>query len=381
MMGMRQPPPPKGEQELLQLWALLGIEFNSKEIIWQDYNPYKMAKDVFPLEFVFTDEGSGNSEPFNMKDSISVGLEHLLFPFPGSILKDPATTLKFEGLVSTGDETGTVKMDELIQASPFGQSMNPNPRRVPSGFEYTMAAHVTGTGPKAEKPAEKPAGEGEEGKKKETDSGKPAKINVVVVADIDMLTRQFFLLREQGEIPAAGVDFKFDNVTFVLNILDSLAGDERFIAIRSRRPKHRTLTKIENATEDARKKTAGKIEELNEEFDKAKDEEQAALDKKIENLRNRKNVDPQQLMIEVAMAQQEGQRRLETKVDQLTKEKQREVKKIERNLVNQTRRVQRRAKMWAVFAPPVLPLVLALFVFVYRKGKEREGVSQDRLRG
>ena len=381
MMGMRQPPPPKGD--VAKLWSLLGVDFLSDRIIWQEYNPYKSAEDVFPKEFVFTDDGSGQEEPFNVKDPISAGLQHLLFPFPGSVLKDPATHLEFAGLVFTGDETGTVAFEDMLQMSPFGpQGLNPARRHVPTGFEYVMAAHITGKAPAKEEPtSDETKDDGGKDDKEKADAKKPAKINVVVVADIDMLSEQFFRLREQGQIPAAGIDFKFDNVTFVLNILDSLAGDDRFIAIRSRRPEHRTLTQIEKATEEARKKTAEKREELNKKFDEAKEEEQQALDKKIENLRKRKNVDPQQLLIEVAMAQQEGQRRLETKVDQLTKEKDKEIDKIETDLAIQTRRVQNSAKMWAVFAPPVLPLGLALFVFFYRRAKEREGVSEERLRG
>ena len=36
-----------------------------------------------------------------------------------------------------------------------------------------------------------------------------------------------------------------DNVTFVLNALDSLAGDNRFLDVRKRRPKYRTLSHID----------------------------------------------------------------------------------------------------------------------------------------
>ncbi len=377
MMGMQQPPPPKGDIQLL--WNLLGIDFSADQIVWQNYNPYPKAGQ-FPKEFVFTDEGSGQPRPFNRKNQISAGLEHLLFPFPGFVGQDRTAKMKFEGLVYTGDDTGYVSYADMLQMSPFGpRGLNPARRQVPTGYEYIMAAQITGKAPESDEPTGE-AGDGSE----ENEKAKPeqsAKINVVVVADIDMLSREFFRLREQGDIPEAGIHFNFDNVTFVLNILDSLSGDDRFIAIRSRRPKHRTLVRIEEATEQARKKTAEKREELIERFDEAKEEEQQALDKKIESLRNRKNIDPQQLLIEVAMAQQEGQRRLETRIDQLTKEKDKAIDKIETELAIQTRRVQNRAKMWAVCAPPVLPLALALFVFFYRRAKEREGVAEERLRG
>ena len=49
-------------------------------------------------------------------------------------------------------------------------------------------------------------------------------------------------------IPDLDIHLNLDNITFVLNALDSLAGDNRFIDVRKRRPKYRTLTRIEEWT-------------------------------------------------------------------------------------------------------------------------------------
>ena len=37
-------------------------------------------------------------------------------------------------------------------------------------------------------------------------------------------------------------------------------------------------------------------------------------------------------------------------------------------------------KLWAVLIPPIPPLLVAGFVFLNRRAKEREGVSSKRLR-
>ena len=58
-----------------------------------------------------------------------------------------------------------------------------------------------------------------------------------------------------ARIPKAGFDLDVDNVTFVLNALDALAGDDSFIEIRKRRPQHRVLAEIEDRTEDAREES------------------------------------------------------------------------------------------------------------------------------
>ena len=46
------------------------------------------------------------------------------------------------------------------------------------------------------------------------------------------------------------LDFEMDNVTFVLNAVDSLAGVDRFLELRSRRPAHRSLVEVVNEKDE-----------------------------------------------------------------------------------------------------------------------------------
>ncbi len=109
--------------------------------------------------------------------------------------------------------------------------------------------------PAAEKaPAEKPKAEKAESEKKPA----PTEIRVVLVPDIDCLFSGIFAVRAHG---ASGdedeVNWALQNVTFVLNSLDVLAGDERFISIRGREPVHKTLVGVSAATEDAKLEAEG----------------------------------------------------------------------------------------------------------------------------
>ena len=56
------------------------------------------------------------------------------------------------------------------------------------------------------------------------------------------------------------------------------------------------------------------------------------------------------------------------------------VKQSERELAAKIRGVQDRYKLLAVLLPPILPILLAFFVFFHRRKAEQEGVDTRRLR-
>lgn len=392
MMG-RQPPPPKGDRT--RLWDTLGVIFSEREVVWQNYNPYpKVQMFTTDMEFVFVDrgaiQGSGrDAEPedgfdardvFNQSDPISSKLQQVLFPFPGSIRSLPSYSGQFEftPLLRTGDNTGTIPQDRImIRTLPFLPArMDPMRHRLysnPTDEEYVLAARIRSKG----KPTEKKDRDASEPPQ---DPAKSGEINVVLVADIDMLTPAFFAIREEGERPGTDVNFEFDNVTFILNVLDSLAGEDRFLELRKRRRVHRTLTRIEQQTQKAKQAKDDAREKAIKEFDRGQQREQEAFDKKIKDLENRKNVDPQQLLIQVALAQKQGQARLTAVTERLERKRNTAIDKIETDLALKIRSVQDSYKMWAFLFPPILPLVLALVVFIYRRVQESEGVAQTRLR-
>jgi len=382
MMGMQQRPQPKGD--LNRLWNLLGVDFAPDQIIWQTYNPYPKA-EMFPDEFVFIDDGVVDN-PFNENSEPVEDLQQLLLPFPGAVDSLKASEMNFTWLARTGDETGTVRLRELMQMGPFGRPMglNDNPRRTTTNVEYVVAARIQGQLPAADEAAENQTGSdanpGEESS--DSDAPKMVDIDVVVVADIDMLTPQFFQIREEGARPELGFYFEFDNVPLVLNALDSLAGDTRFLDIRTRRPKYRTLSKIEERTEQSREKTAEARERIQTQLEETREEAQQQLNEEIEKLRERmqkENLDPMEVATRVQMVLSDRQRRLDTRMEQLQKQMEREQKQIDTELALEVRRVQDQYKLWAVLLPPILPLALAVIVFAIRRAREREGIAETRL--
>ncbi|MGW8256402.1 MAG: Gldg family protein, partial [Thermoguttaceae bacterium] len=386
-MGMR--PKPKGD--IRPLWNLLGIDFMANDVIWQDYNPYPKSA-VFPEEFVFVDKGEGNKKPFSTESNISSGLQQVLFPFPGAVSKIDSSSLKFTPLVTTGDKTGIVSMQDVMNMTPYcPRGLNEERHQIPTFKEYILAAEIQGK-IKSKTPAaeekrkesdDSTVAKGEEKEsaaEKKTPSSKETDLHAVVVSDIDMLSGDFFKLREMGPAQDRGVSYQFDNVNLVLNVLDKLAKDERFIEIRKRQPQHRTLTRIDEQTKAAEKEAAKAHEKFLADVAKVEEEGRKTILDTINELKSRKNVDNMQMLIEVQMMQEDLNRKLEIKLKRIKDEKEKDYNKIETALNRQKLLLQNQYKMWAVILPPIPPLFVAIVVFSLRRRREREGVAKSRLR-
>ena len=393
MAMFQQQNQPKGD--LGQLWDVLGLKLaagsgrplmgqmgSAPYVVWQDYNPH--PKLELPSEFVFIDaelgdlaDGNGGRS-FNQGSAITAGLQEVLFPFPGALAKDDQANLEWVPLVTTGTRSGTIEVDQVL-----GNRGDMRQLRIfekPGSQAMVLAALI-------ERAAQSPATGGSE-EKADGDgvaAGKP--VRAIVVADIDLMGQQIFGLRNRPD-EVFGLDF--DNVTFVLNILDTLAGDERFLEIRKRKPKHRTLERIEDTVAEARELADAQRQKYIAQFDQAEQEantemqkEVGEFEKKIKEMESGEGADPQaamQAIQQLASRQRLAQRRLDTKLERLKRKRDAEIEQVERALEATIRREQDWQKWLAVMLPPIPPLVVAFFVFFRRRAQEREGVAKSRLR-
>ncbi len=390
MAMFQQQSQPKGD--LGQLWDVLGLELaagsgrplmgqmgSSPYVVWQDYNPH--PKLELPSEFVFIDAelgevDGGASRSFNQANPITSGLQEVLFPFPGALSKDEKTNLEWTPLVTTGTRSGTIEVEQVL-----GNRGDMRQLRIfekPGSQAMVLAAAVD-----RELPGARSATESEKG----PSEGDTTLVRAIVVADIDLMGPQIFGLRNR---PDEVFGLNFDNVTFVLNVLDTLSGDDRFLEIRKRKPKHRTLERIEDTVADAREMADKQRQDYITEFDKAEQSANAEMqkevgefEKKIEDMESSGSTDRQaamQAVQQLASRQRLAQRRLDTKLEQLKRKRDVEIEQVERSLEATIRREQDWQKWLAVMLPPIPPLVVAFFVFFRRRAQEREGVAKSRLR-
>ncbi|TWT86250.1 ABC-type uncharacterized transport system [Pseudobythopirellula maris] len=380
MFGGGGPPEPKGD--IQQLWNLLGVRMRGDELIWQQYNPYPGAGSFVDAQWIFIGEGNGAINPFSPDDPIVSGLRETLLLIAGSITHKDGAPTEFTPLAVTGNQTGTITVDDLQLASRSGGAIL---RQVRTGQNYIVAARIEGKPKSAEELSLETldnVAEGEEDKADAADAPaeEVAELNVVVVTDIDCLADAFFAIREIGTDDDALVEWNFQNVALVLNTLDSLAGDDRFLEVRKREHSHRILAKIEDATLEYRDEALKEREKFVEQATVQISAAQKEFTDKIAQIESRTDLNPvaRRQMIEQARIRLGRVR--DVKVAELEKQRDRQVRESERALSAQIRGVQDFYKFAAVVLPPILPILLALLVYFHRRESEREGVANTRLR-
>jgi ABC-2 type transport system permease protein len=409
MFGMGGQPQPKGD--IRALWDVLGIQVTGDSgprgpvpgvIVWQDYNPYPkfQIRGIGP-ELVFVrNDAPGASDAFNPAQAVCAKFEELLLPYPTGLTKASGSKLDFTELIATSStEAGTIEASDW-QISASDDYALQEKRGKPTGRKYTLAAWIRGAAAAADDGKKNDKGEGEgngdgdkaaKSEEKKDDAAQPRPINVIYVGDIDMLHSEFVQLRN---MPNTEINFRFDNVPFVLNVIDAVAGDERFLVIRTRKPKHSTLKTVEARSAKARENEGNAAAKFRAEYTaeekKADDEAKktyAEAQKAVDDLRAKQkdgqDVDPGEFvakMQQLALIQEQANRTLDVTKERLRVERDKSLAAIQRTRDQDIQKIQNEFKVWATAVPPIPPLMVGLIVWIRRRLREREGVSRSRMK-
>jgi len=374
--GQMIPPSPKSD--LSALWKLLGVKIPAKAllddegkpvqnmitgkfqyesfVVTQNYNPFPII-DFFPDEFVFLGRGSGNPNAFNSRSKITSGLQHLLLICTGYFEIDANSQMKIKVLASTSKRSSTVSSDGLLvrgsQDNRFG--LKPFRTKLESKKEFPVAVQVTG-------------------------KIKGKNIHVVLGADLDMLSDLFFHFRQQGTDPDAGMVLDVDNVTFILNTIDTLAGEKRFIDIRNRRRKHRTLTRFESITEASRDKVLLAIQDYEKQYQDTIKANAEAAQKRLEKKFSKGRLSQSEMWDEIGAARAALDEEKNNTQARLARQRDAKVNQEKATLDLEVRKLQNTFKLIAVFTPPIFPLLIGFIIFWVRRTRELQGAVQSRLR-
>jgi ABC-2 type transport system permease protein len=368
--GGSPPPEPKGN--LRPLLEMCGIEWPSADIVWNDYNPHPQLA-FLPPEVVFI-SGANERDAFNPDQNATSGLQEVVTIFPGLLRSlSSGSGPEFTPLLRTGPRGGTLKWTEVFQQNFMGlRSSGARRRYLRSGEGYTLAARITGSAPAAASEAPKKDAEKKDAEKKDQKPG--ANLNVIAIADLDVIGEQFFQIRANK---AETLDF--DNIPFVLNCVDVLAGDESFVALRKKRPKHHTLRALEDQTKTFYEALENETKTYEEEARKENAEAQQAFEKEVDRVRNNPDLDERAKESQLTNLQAVAQRRLDVRKSIIEDQTQARIRESRAKLEQNTREIQNTVRFEAAALPPLPPLILGLVIWFVRRTRENLGANPKRL--
>ncbi|MCA9033808.1 MAG: Gldg family protein [Planctomycetaceae bacterium] len=351
------PPEQKADNgELRSLMNLLDISWDNGQIVYDRMNPHGQFASL-PPEYVFISRSGNSKNAFNEESPVTRDLHDIVALYTGTMVdRDRKSDQEFVSLLQTSGESGLLKWEDYITSSfsPFTMSQTavpkPNPRRADDQYAHIIAAHITS------KSKEEP-------------------LNVIFCSDIDMISDWFFFERNRGNL-----DIAFDNVTFVLNAVDQLAGDDAFISLRSRRETLRTLRYVEQQTRDLRKKLATEEKEAEEMKDSRLDAAREELQAKIDEVRDNDELDENSKQVQLRQKTEELNRKLELDEQELEREKNARIRKAGLEMKRQIRRVENGVRLFAYSVPALLPMCFGLLFLGMRNLAEQQTISPNRRR-
>jgi ABC-2 type transport system permease protein len=360
MMGGAPPPGQKGDYR--GFLREIGVEWDDSKVVFDTYNPNPIF-DQAPEQIVFFSERPDGTKPFENADPAVDGLEQVVLLYPGALQPAPGYQDKFVPLLVSGKTAGFNEFDDLVQKHPlFGiQGPIPPQQRSPIvGQNVVLAARIAREGA---------AGE-----------DAPPPRNVAVIADLDLFGNLFFVMRERGgDVDGDGlVDVRFDNVAFLLNMVDSLAGDDRFIELRKRKAAFRRLSTVDELTKEARAERQKAFEQANQKAEEELEEAKRSLEAAVANVRERQELDDTTKAIMLRSAEEAENRRLQQRTEAIEREKAKSVAKIERKHQQAVSEVQNRIRLLSVLLPPIPALLLGGFIFARKRRRERELIPRSR---
>ncbi len=233
MMGSNDPN--SSDTSLLRAW---GIEVASDKVLLDGV----LGLDIRPGQGQVVSHpgfvGLGR-EQMNAEDVITANLESVNMASAGTLSLLPSSTLDITPLLQSSDQGYVYDTSEYITQAGSGalkRGLAGTPQT------YTLAGHVTGTTISAF--SEPPEGASGSDFKATTDH-----LNVLVVADADMLADRFWVQQSPFFGDVVYTPFA-NNGDFISNATENLAGGNALISIRSRGQSSRPFVRVE-ALQDA----------------------------------------------------------------------------------------------------------------------------------
>lgn len=296
-----------------------------------------------------------NVEPeyFNTDDVVTANLGSVFMATPGVLRRREDATVEFTPLIQSSDQAAS------LDAAVIREAMTPASiidAYQPGSERLTLAARVSGLAGTAY-PDGPPGAGGDESSSEQDEVLAQIKsadnINVIVVADADLLHEQFWA-RQQNLLGGRILVPTAANADLVVNALENLTGSSDLISVRSRGEFSRPFTRVAEIRQSAELKYRRKEQQL---LDRLEQTEQALLELE----QGRRN--PQDQLTLTAEQQEE--------IEKFRREKVR-IRKELREVQHQLRKDIERLEGWLKFINiGLLPLVITVGATVVGVGRAR----------
>jgi len=362
MMG--QMPTMRDTAALARLTNMLGLDFDTTQVVSQSANPLKQKIPQLPSEYVASGRGVVAEPLYERDHPITASTRDMsIFLCAGAMKRKGGDGPDVKPLLWTTREADTVP-SEVINEQFMGRDRDTSTKKQRRKEEFILAAAVTG----------KPVDDSTPSASKDKTKAPVKDLKVVFITDLDFVSNEIINLRRIGER-----DLDFENYGFLVNCVDYLAGDESLIGLRQKRPQRRTLTKIMALSESFEKEAERERKDAEDKARKAEDDAQKRFDEVAKPLENRQTINMQEL---VALTQRvnEEQRKLDRVKAEIAQERNERIREVQLRTQERLRQQQLAIRFLAVMLPALPVLILGLIIWSIRTGRETEGVAQARLR-
>ena len=190
---------------------------------------------------------------FNRRDIVTAEMSRINLATPGILEPTRLPKTEVTPLMTTGNNTMRIDVAQVAKPDPDAIGMFRDFK--PENESHMIAVRLTGDVKSSF--ADGPPSNASQALKKDhlTRSAKP--IDVIVVADVDMLHEKFWAdirIEADQQVPTPFAN----NADFVVNALDTLAGGEDLVGLRARRESSRPFVYVDNIRREAERRYRSK---------------------------------------------------------------------------------------------------------------------------
>lgn len=203
--------------------------------------------------------------------------------------------------------------------------------------------------------------------------GAKDKINVIFVADTDLISDWFFMVRERKQFR-----LNLDNVTFVLNAVDHLAGDSSFIELRKLRSEHRSLTRVEKQTAKFVQRSAMEQQDAADDAKSALEDATKRFAEKVEKIKKDTTLDDQAKIMQVQIAEQEERRRIDVEKTIIDQRKEQSIEASKTESARNVRAIENLFYAGALVASSIPAILFGVLMLSVRLAHENKVIDPAR---